>query len=218
MTIDGIKKAVNEFLETLVEEEIYKFNSKLFQEYFLKIKNFVSSNKIITNTFEKTVDLLLKSDLPKNDRQIFIHQVGIWSFSSNLEMIKTYLKIIIDNKKIPFNENTTYGRLLGMICDEIGYNTKLRNTIFDIFYVDFRNAIFHNNYDITMDGISYDKQGQTINLTTEELTNYIYEAKTIFDTIGNFLDKKSEELNKKAEELENKAKELEKQADDLERK
>jgi len=80
MTIDGIKKAVNEFLETLVEEEIYKFNSKLFQEYFLKIKNFVSNNKIITNTFQKTVDLLLKSDLPKNDRQIFIHQVGIWFF------------------------------------------------------------------------------------------------------------------------------------------
>jgi len=87
---------------------------------------------------------------------------------------------------------------------------KLRNELFDTFYVDFRNAVFHNNYDVTIDGISYEKQGHMIHLTTDELTGYIYNAKAIFDIMGIFLDTKSNELNKKAEELE-------KQADDLEK-
>jgi len=157
MTIQEINKITAKFLDTLEEKKIYKFNSKFFHEQTSKIENHKKRNTIIANALEKVIKLIQNSNLTGEEKTVFINQNGIWFFSSNLELIKTFLMMIVDEQKIIFNEHTTYGRFLRSICDKIGYDDKLRNELFDTFYVDFRNAVFHNNYDVTIDGISYEK-------------------------------------------------------------
>ena len=72
--------------------------------------------------------------------------------------------------------------------------------------VDFRNAIFHNKYKITNNGIIYKNfENESIPLTIEQLNEKNNEATEIFKTITEFADKKAFELNKQADELERKS-------------
>jgi len=134
-------------------------------------------------------------------------QIQVWSLASALELVKLLLIVLVNPKKVILDpEKLMYGQVIKAICKEIGYDEKLKNKIFDYFMVDFRNAIFHNKYNITNNGITYKNfENQSISFTNEHLNEKNNEATEIFKTISAFADKKAYEINKLSDELERKS-------------
>ena len=128
--------------------------------------------------------------------------------------------LLINNEKINLDpDKAMYGQVIEAICKEIGYNETARKITLDNFMVDFRNAIFHNKYNIENGGIIYKNyDNKSVILTNEQLNERNNEASAILESITAFADQKSEEFNKQTDELDRKAEELLKQKAELDRK
>ncbi len=207
MTVEDVKKATEHFLKTIEEENIFKFNSELWANYSEHYKNFTYRRNFFLKTLQKIANKINDGALSDEEAQIFMVQIQVWSLASALELVKLLLIVLVNPKKVILDpEKLMYGQVIKAICKEIGYDEKLRNKTFDNFMVDFRNAIFHNKYNITNNGIIYKNfENQSISFTNEHLNEKNNEATEIFKTISAFADKKAYEINKQSDELERKS-------------
>jgi len=204
MTVEEISKATKQFLNTIDERKLYQFNSELYKKYKNDIGNFQKRSVLYTEAFQKTISIISKTDqLTEEEQTIFISQNAVWFLSSVLESIKIWLMLIVDRSIVTFEpEKVMYGSLLKEICKALDYDESMKNATFNNFQVDFRNAVFHVNYNITAKCMEYKNyNGETVDLTFDQLIERIHEAEVILNEISAFADKKSEELDKKAEEM-----------------
>ena len=207
MTIEGIRKATEYFLKTIEEENIFKFNSELWAKYAEHYKNFTSRRNLFFKTLQKIGNKINDGTLSDEEAQTFMVQIQVWSLASALELVKLLLIVLVNPKKVILDpEKLMYGQVIKAICKEIRYDENLKNKTFDNFMVDFRNAIFHNKYNITNNGIIYKNfENQSISFTNEQLNEKNNEATEIFKTISEFADKKASEINEQTDELERKS-------------
>lgn len=206
-----------EFLSMLEGNQIYKFNSKLFKGIKKKQLAMTKRNQIYAYAFMKTINLLENNDDVSQEEKIIFNLTNAANYlMANLEIMKLFLRLLIDPEKILNNEKTTYKDLIRKICDEIKCNSKTRKKFYGNFLVDFRNSIAHNNYDITINGLFYQNNGKVIKLSINDLTRYFYETKKMTDTIEEFINNKTKNLEEIERELKNKEKSIRSQIDELE--
>ena len=205
MTVEEVSNAIKHFLETLEEEKIYKFNAELWNEKKDEIENTAKRLRAFVQSFKKIADSGLDNiDISDEGKIIFLIQNRVWIIASFLEMVKNFLILFIDTERCDKfdSETVMYGRLIKILCKAIGYNKKLRDITFDIFLVDFRNAIFHNKYEFNNDGMTYENYDKkNIFLSFEQIAEKNNEAKAIFDTITSFTNDKTDEIESKLKKL-----------------
>lgn len=204
MTIEETSKATKRFLKKLDEKKIYKFNRKLWNEKKDDIQNTTERLGTFTHHFEKIYNCILDNvNIPNEDKPTLIMQMQVWIIASYLELIKNFLIIIIDAKYCKFNsEIVTYGKLIRILCKALGYDETLRKATLDNFFVDFRNAIFHNKYKFNENGMTYENYDKKIiSLSFEQLGERTRETTAFFDSITSFVNDKTDELesNRKRE-------------------
>lgn len=182
---------------------------------------------IFANTFQKLAPTIEKSELSNEEKSIFVSQIMVWFIASALEMVKILLVVLIKPKYIDVDpERTMYGKIIVEICKALEFEKTDTKHVLDNFMVELRNAIFHNKYDITVDGFSYlNYENKVIQLTHDQVTDKTYEADAIYRTLEKFANERVKEMQiletqllKRAEELEKMADELEKAAYEKERK
>lgn len=219
MTVESIRKATELFLKTIDDEGVFKFNSELFADYGEHLKNWTARRNLFLKTLQKIASKV-DGTLSNEEAETFMIQISIWNLASILELTKFFLMLLINKEKIDLDpEKAMYGQVIEAICKEIGYNEITRKITLDNFMVDFRNAIFHNKYNIENGGIIYKNyDNQSVILTNEQLNERNNEASAMLESITAFADQKSEEFNKQTDELDRKAKELLKQKAELDRK
>jgi len=219
MTVENIRKATELFLKTIDEEGVFKFNSELFADFGEHFRNWTSRRNLFLKTLQK-IAIKVDGILSDEEAETFMIQISIWNLASILELTKFFLMLLINKEKIDLDpEKAMYGHVIDSICKEIGYNETTRKITLDNFMVDFRNAIFHNKYNIENGGVIYKNyDNQSVILTNEQLNERNNEASTILESITAFVNQKSEEFNKEADELDRKAVELLKQKAELDRK
>lgn len=191
MTIEDIRKSVNQFLITLLKEDLIKITN--LDEKTKKI--FANSRKrhdLGLSIFKKIVDADKNSQILTDDEfSLFIFKYVLSSLNEEIELVKIVLKAILNSDKITLNERTTYGDLLTQCFDKLHYD-KNRSFMRDVFLLDLRNAYTHLDYEINGNVFSYHKSnGDLITFTTDELKNiqreYIETTTTMLDFLKNYL-------------------------------
>jgi len=207
VTVEGIRKATEHFLKTIEEENIFKFNSEVWDQYSEHYNNWLYRINSFTKTLQKIVNKIDDGTLSDEESVNFMVQLQLWHLASTLELAKFFFMVLVNPDKVTFDpEKLMYGHVIKTICKAIGFDKKLQKITLDSFMVDFRNAIFHNKYNILRNGIVYKNyENKSMYLTNDQLNEKINEANEIFRTIKDFADKKTNELNKQADELEKKS-------------
>jgi len=197
MTVEGIRKATEHFLKTMDEKGVYKINSEFFNENVDYHKNW-SSRRNSFNIVLKKITQLINGKITNEEAGLFMIQLMIWNLASMLELFKFFLIVITNKERVVFNpDKSMYGQVIEAICKEIGFDDKTRKTILDTFMVDFRNAIFHNNYSIGNSSVSYKNHDrQEVLLSLDQLNERNSEATVMFEVISGFAEKKNKELEK----------------------
>lgn len=216
MTVESIRKATELFLKTIEEEGVYKFNSSLFSDYGEHFKNWSNRRNLFLKTLEKIANKV-DGTLSDEESETFMVQISIWNLASILELIKFFLMLLVNKEKIDLDpEKAMYGQVIESICKEIGYDETTKKTTLDNFMVDFRNAIFHNKYNIENGGIIYKNyDNQSVILTNLQLSERNNEASVILESLTAFADKKSDEVDRMTKKLLKEKAELDRKLRDL---
>ncbi|NQV38959.1 MAG: hypothetical protein HQ505_00200 [Nitrosopumilus sp.] len=197
MTVEGIRKATEYFLETMDSEGVYEINSKFFEEHVEHFKNWSNRRNSFHHVLKK-ITPLIDGKITDEEGGLFMIQIMIWNLASMLELFKFFLMVVTNKDRIKFNpDKAMYGQVIGTICKEMNYDEKTRKTTLDNFMVDFRNAIFHNNYSIGNFQVTYQNyNNQAVVLTLDQLNERNSEATAMFEVISGFAEKKNSELGK----------------------
>lgn len=164
--IDNTKETVGRFLQDLEGADLIKFpNLELRQmltesEHRAEIDVFSESAITrINQHHNKEKDKFI----PKSEWTAFNKKITLNQMRENSEELKTYLKAIIDPGKIhpEVNELGTY---LTNIYNALGYNGEQKKKMNQVFFKDFRNALSHLDYDISLDSITW--RNRQVELTT----------------------------------------------------
>ena len=143
-----------QFFDSIFENGLYDYNKEYYDKEF--DENFRKTIHSINVSF-KDIEENTKLNLSTEEQMEIFKIITFVNFiNMNLETVKKYLKMMIKkgNDGIKFDENTTLGQMIKRICDKIGYSGKTKESIFDLFCVDFRNAIAHQHYLVFKNGIT----------------------------------------------------------------
>ena len=125
---------------------LVQFNKENFdEEYF---KNFLEFQKAFTHSFGELVGKLDPFANGYENLIMFAIYSELCFIVSHLDIMKIFLKIVINPQKIKggFNDETTLGMFIKKICNKMQYSEKLKNSVRGLFLEDFRDAITHQNY------------------------------------------------------------------------
>ena len=197
MTVEGIRKATEHFLDTMDSEGVYEINLQYFRDHVEHFKNWSNRRNSFFIVLKK-ITQLIDGKIADEEGGLFMMQIMIWNLASMLELFKFFLIVVTNKERIDFNtDKAMYGQVIEAICKEIGYDKKTRKTTLDNFMVDFRNAIFHNNYSIGNFQVTYKNyDNQTVVLTLDQLNERNAEATAMFEVISGFNERKNKELEK----------------------
>lgn len=137
-------------------------------------------------------DKIIKADekyqiLTDDEFSVFGFKHNITRINEDIELVKMILKSILNPDKINFNDNTTYGQLLGFCFDKLHYD-KIRPIMRDAFLIDFRNAYTHLQYEINGDEFSFTKSnGFVVKVDVDGLSLIQREYIETLETIQKFL-------------------------------
>jgi hypothetical protein len=218
MTVEERKRITQKFLEELdAQGFIGQINPKLLYEDYTK--NFPIMLDGFGNTFNLIIDQYdsgkTNFGVSDSDMTIFVCFCGVSLVNAFLEFIKKMLVILILKDKTKSETFLTYGTLIGMLSDKLGYDNSKRKTLRENFYVAYRNAISHIDYYVTGEGIFFKIEHRSHHYNLDEFNDLIFEIKAVADTIMSFVNNKANDLEKKAIELENHANDLTQQAEYL---
>jgi len=204
VTLEKHKKATSTFLENLDKKGLYNYDSEFLDED--RLANFTNNNKIFVNVFLKLNELLDKTNhsIGQDELFIFYYSILVNWLTSQIELIKKFLMLLIDRKQIAFTDDATIGYLVNLISKGLGYNENEKNDLRDNFFVDFRNAVYHINYKITIDGVYIDICKKTIHYDIQKLFQLAEDLKEILMAITDFVNSKSGELEKEVNSYKNK--------------
>jgi len=122
--------------------------------------------------------------IPNNEWIAFNKKITLNQMRENSEEFKTYLKAIIDPEKIDptVNELGTY---LNNVYNKLNYNNEQKNEMNQVFFKDFRNALSHLDYDISLDAITWrNRQGDSTTWVNDHLLTVMLQMNATVDTIN----------------------------------
>ena len=193
-------KATFLILNDIEKHDLIQFSKEYFdEEYF---RNFLDFQKAFTFSF---AEIIKKLD-PLDKKYESLSMFAIYSESSyiisHLNMMKIFLKIIINTSKIKgeFNDSSLFSILIKKICNKMQYSEKLKNSVLGLFLEKFQTAIISGKYIISKNGhliIYPNDKLLTQNISIETLYDYSLQVMAIFDAMIDWSNGKKKSVEKK---------------------
>lgn len=206
MPENSSRKQVEEILQDGINAGIFLEQPRLSDRKKRKIEKLKNHDLTLIYAIEKLKNNFKQSLGNFSEREVifllFWNYINILTF--NIEILKIFFYYILDKHKVTFPKaNPEYGRTLSEICQKLGYSKQKKNIIKDRLYADFRNAIAHQDFEITMDKVIVTfADGKKINYDVKKLNDAIQDVKSIHNTIEEYfknleliLDKKTYQVN-----------------------
>jgi hypothetical protein len=214
-------KATFVILDDFEAHGLVQFNKEYHDEEFFQ--NFIEFEKAFSNSIYELVSKLDTFQTNHDEMAVFLIFSELSYIDSHLEVIKKFLKIIINPTKLKggFDENTTLNQMITKICNKMQYSEKLKNSIRGLFLVDFRNAIVSQQYLIYKNGdlVIYPKDTKMKKyLNIKDLTDNALQVMAILDAMLDWANGKGKSEDKKTEALDKVVKDLTKQVEALDKK
>lgn len=220
MTKESSHKDTLHFMNTIDEEGLFHYNYEYIGKEFLN--NFSKFTKAFGNTYSELGKKVTDFETEHDQVMIFFIYSEVSFVITNLELVKKLLKYLVNPTllKDGFDEDTTLGQMVYKICKKLRYSDKLWDATFDLFHVDFRNAIAHQHYLISKDGITIypNNEEKERDYSIEQLKEDSSNVQGVLEAIGEFMNEKSAGMDAIAEENERRTKELMKQKEELDKK
>jgi len=191
--LEDIRKNVNQFINSLLEKDFIKITNVSDKEKKI-MANSSKRHNLGSSMFEKIIKADKKHQILTDDEfSIFAFKYVITNLNEDIELVKIILKSILDTDKINFDDNTTYGRLLGLCFDQLHYEGEHRAYMKDVFLIEFRNAYTHLEYEINENEFSYkDSSGALVKADVEGLRliqrGYIATTETIMFFLAKYFN------------------------------
>ncbi len=221
MSNDPNYKATLVLLDDFEVHGLVQFNKENFdEEYF---KNFLEFQKAFTHSFGELVGKLDPFVNGYENLIMFAIYSELCFIVSHLDIMKSFLKIIINPQKIKggFNDETTLGMLIKKICNKMQFSEKLKNSVRGLFLEDFRDAITHQNYLIYKNAnlvIYPNDEKLKKHLNLEDLYNYSLQVMAIFDAMIDWSNGPNSTSDRPVTELDGIIDDFKKQVETLDRK
>lgn len=221
MSNDPNYKATLVLLDDFEVHGLVQFNKENFdEEYF---KNFLEFQKAFTHSFGELVGKLDPFANGYENLIMFAIYSELCFIVSHLDIMKIFLKIVINPQKIKggFNDETTLGMLIKKICNKMQFSEKLKNSVRGLFLEDFRDAITHQNYLIYKNAnlvIYPNDEKLKKHLNLEDLYNYSLQVMAIFDAMIDWSNGPNSTSDRPATELDRIVDDFKKQVETLDRK
>ena len=214
-------KATFVILDDFEAHGLVQFNKEYHDEEFFQ--NFVEFEKAFSNSIYELVSKLDTFQTNHDEMAVFIIFSELSYIDSHLEVIKKFLKIIINPTQLKggFDENTTLNQMITKICNKMQYSEKLKNSIRGLFLLDFINAIVYQQYLIYKNGdlVIYPKDAKMKKyLNIKDLTDNALQVMAILDAMLDWANGKGKSEDKKTEALDKVVKDLTKQVEALDKK
>ena len=146
MSIDPNYNATFVILNNIESQGLVQFNKEYHDEEFFK--NFIQFKRAFLHSISELVSKLDSFQTRQEETIIFIIYSELSFINSHLDVIKKFLKTIINPSKIKegFDENTTLEDMLKRICNKMQYTEKLKNSIKGLFLENFSHAIINQQF------------------------------------------------------------------------
>jgi hypothetical protein len=214
-------KATFLILNDIEKHDLIQFTKEHFDESYFR--NFLDFQKAFTFSF---AEIIKKLD-PLDKKYEYLSMFVIYSESSyiisHLNMMKIFLKIIINTSKIKgeFNDCSLLSALIKKICNKMQYSEKLKNSVLGLFLEQFQTAIISGQYIISKNGylIIYPNDKQLMqHISIETLCDYSLQVMAIFDAMTDWSNGKKKSVKKKTSSFDELIHDFKKQVEILDEK
>ena len=204
MTVEPNYKATMVILNDIESHGLIQFNKEYLDEGFFR--NFFQFKKAFSHTMSELINNLDTFQTKKGEVSIFITYSELSYINSHLELIKKFLKIIINPIKLDegFGKHTTLEQMINRICEKMSYPEKLCNSIKGLFLLNFANAITQQQYRIHKSGeiIIYPKnEKMKMQLNIKDLADSVIQSTEILDAMLDWANGKTKNEDEKTKDL-----------------
>ncbi len=208
-------------LNDIESQGLIQFNKEYHDEEFFM--NFIQFKKAFSHTIGELINKLDTFQTKQEEVNIFIMYSELSYINSHLDIIKKFLKIIINPTKIEdgFGKDTTLEQMVKRMCKKMNYSEKLQNSIQGLFLLDFRNAITQQQYRIYKSGeivIYPNEKKMKKHLNIKNLTDMSIQSTEIFEAMLDWSNGKIKTENEKQEILDEVVDDFTKQVQALDKK
>lgn len=220
MSFDPNYKATFVILKDIESQGLVQFNKEYLDEEFFR--NFIKFRKAFSHSMSELVSKVDIFETKNEEVTNFIIYSELSYINSHLDVIKKFLKIIINPIKLEegFGKYTTLEQMVQRICKKMNYNEKLQNSIRGLFLLDFREATTQQLFVINKTGnlvINHkDKRKKELNL--KDLADCSSQAMEILSAMFDWSNGKTQEPERKPDDLDNLVSDLTKQVQELDKK
>lgn len=177
-------KATLVILDDIEKHGLIQFNRECFDEQYFE--NFFKLQKAFNFSFAELVTNLDPLDKNYDHHSMFVIYSELSYIVSHLDMMKIFLKIIVNQSKIKgeFND-LSFEIMLKKICNKMQYSEKLKNSIMGLFLSNFQIAINTRQYLIQNTRfVIYPKNTNKVqSISIETLYDYSLQVMAIFDAM-----------------------------------
>lgn len=155
--IEESKQAVKDFIQELEKSNLIKFPNNELLPLYLEAKHRSEISNLSESAYQKIYGHHKKEKntfIPENEWTAFNKKLNLNEMREISEEWKLYLKSILDPQKIDSTVNEL-GTYLNSIYNKLGYVDEKKKKMNEVFFKDFRNALSHLDYDISLDSITW---------------------------------------------------------------
>ena len=196
---------------------LVKFNKEYLDEEFFK--NFIKFRKSFSHSMAELVSKLDTFKTKNEELTNFIIYSELSYINSHLDVIKKFLKIIINPIKLDegFGKDTTLEQMVERICKKMNYGDKLQNSIRGLFLLNFREATTQQQFVIekTGDLIINHKNENKMQLNIKDLADYSSQAMEILSAMFDWSNNKTQEHKENPDGLDDLVRDLTEQIQEL---
>jgi polyhydroxyalkanoate synthesis regulator protein len=207
-------------LKDIESRGLVQFNKEYLDEEFFK--NFIKFRKSFSHSMAELVSKLDTFETKNEELTNFIIYSELSYINSHLDVIKKFLKIIINPIKLDegFGKDTTLEQMIERICKKMNYGNKLQNSIRGLFLLDFREATAQQQFVIekTGDLIINHKNENKMQLNIKDLADYSSQAMEILAAMFDWSNDKIQKPEKNPDGLDDLVSDLTKQVQELDKK
>ena len=207
-------------LKDIESRGLVQFNKEYLDEEFFK--NFIKFRKSFSHSMAELVSKLDTFKTKNEELTNFIIYSELSYINSHLDVIKKFLKIIINPIKLDegFGKDTTLEQMVERICKKMNYGDKLQNSIKGLFLLDFREATTQQQFVIekTGDLIINHKNENKMQLNIKDLANYSSQATEILAAMFDWSNNKTQEHEGNPDSLDDLVSDLTEQVQELDNK
>lgn len=221
MSLNPNYKATIVILNDIESHGLIQFNKEYLDEGFFR--NFIQFKKAFSHSMSELINKSNTLQISQGEMSIFMTFSELSYINAHLDLIKKFLKIIINPIKLEegFGKDTTLEQMINRICKKMNYSEKLQSSIRGLFLLDFTNAITQQQYRIHKSGeiVIYPRDDETKKqLNIKDLADNAIQSTDILDAMLDWANGKTRTEDKKTETLDNIVNDLTKQVQELDKK